>query len=141
MISIIELLYGSFNLHNNVCKPSENDLMEPQMWLIVKSLVEMVFLLLVVIYKWSSSMIIIIFAWMFAIIYMCLMFIGVGIAWDTCLNNFNIEGSFFVAFGIIASGVISYNNILVIDDVDGYTQPIMYYSHLGIPLYNDGDRV
>lgn len=106
-----------------VCQSSPNDLMEPPQWLVVEASCQMtlVFMLATHAFLWKHIILVtcrVAVMWVVALGLIVWFFIGLEIFWVNCSNTYDITGSLFMAFSLLAGLFLTYRNMILIDIVD-----------------------
>jgi hypothetical protein len=128
------MVYGFIKMKTAICHSSPDDIIEPQMWLIVKSATELSLLVITVTCDCCCDTFTLVTSWLLSLFYMVWVFVGANMAFDNCfLLGFNIDGSIFILFTISVGIIISYRNIFIIDKM--YNRRVERNNYL-LPIYN-----
>lgn len=134
MICLIEMVFGCIKLKTTICHSSPDDIIEPQMWLIVKSATELSLIVITTACDCCCDTFILVTSWLLSLFYMVWVFVGANMAFDNCfLFGFNIDGSIFIVLTIFVGFIISYRNIFIIDKM--YNRRVERNNYM-LPIYN-----
>jgi hypothetical protein len=131
MITI--LAYAICNVDNDICHEFSNSLVKPSSWLIIQGVLEIAILAWIIVYTQVDNVFIGGLLWFLSLVYVALMIVGVDMFWLSCLDGFDIVGSFMVGLALLAGMICACKNIGLIyqienppneSDIDSYTSHV-----------------
>ena len=134
IIAMIPILAYAFeNVNNEICHQSNNSLIEPAFWLIIEGALEIAIVAWIFVYTQVDNAFVGGMLWFLSLVYVVWMIVGVDMFWLSCLDGFDIVGSFMVGLSLLLGMICAYRNVILIynienppseSDIDYYTSHV-----------------
>ena len=131
---ITTLGYAIANVDIEICHKYANSLIEPSSWLIIEGALELAIVAWIIVYTQVDNAFVGGWVWFLSLAYVALMIIGVDMFWLSCLDGFDVVGSFMVGLALLAGMICAFKNIVLIyrienppsseSEIDSYTSHV-----------------